>query len=103
MIPAKFLPEAEQELVDAALFYENRAPGLGLDFGREVKAAVREIRQFPTTWQQRQDGTRRRLLSRFPYVVVYVLHREEVWIVAVAHCKRRPGYWEERLSHVPRR
>lgn len=91
------LHEAELELWEAVAYYEERCSGLGLDFEREVKSAVELIARYPEGWPLRDDGTRRFLLHRFPYVVVYTIHQDRVWIVAIAHCKREPGYWTRRL------
>lgn len=96
MIPASFLPEAEAELWEAVEYYESKSGGLGLDLASEVRASVDGIRAFPEKCPLREDGTRRCLLHRFPYLVVYVYLPRHVWVIAVAHCKRRPGYWRER-------
>jgi hypothetical protein len=79
-------------------FYENRCAGLGLDFQKEIKTAIEIIQQSPGRWVARKDGTRRYLIHRFPYFVVYVVHKGHVWIVAFAHCKRKPGYWSGRAK-----
>jgi len=42
-------------------------------------------------------GTRRVFLKKFPYFIVFFDGQDEVTIVAVAHAKRRPGYWAKRL------
>ncbi len=68
MPKVKFLPEAKIELFEAALFYEAQARGLGVDFQQEVERAVTDIRLHPQAWPGLPDGTRRRLLERFPYL-----------------------------------
>ena len=96
MTSVTILHEAEVELWEAVEFYENQCVGLGLDFEKEVKATVELIQQSPKRWPIREDGTRRRLLHRFPYFVVYISHKGHIWIIAFAHCRRRPGYWSSR-------
>jgi toxin ParE1/3/4 len=108
MIPATILHEAETELWEAVEFYESKCVGLGLDFETEIKAAVELIQQSPDRGPIRDDGTRRYLVRRFPYFVVYIHHKNHVWVIAVAHCRRRPGYWSGRTrrgasSRGPRR
>ena len=98
MIPVRILHEAEQELWEAAAYYEERCPGLGHDFERAVIAAVEQLRRFPEQWPAQPDGTRRFLTHRFPYLIVYLLHGDTLWVLAVAHCSREPGYWVARLS-----
>ena len=99
--PVTILVEAEAELLEAVAYYEDKAVGLGLDFESEVERAIKEISQSPERWPLRDDGTRRRLTPRFPFVVVYMCFNEHLWILAFAHCKRRPGYWASRNSSYP--
>lgn len=92
-----FLDEAELELSEAVAHYENIYSGLGLDFEREVKENVCRISETPELWPLRDDETRRFSTKRFPYQIVYSIHEDAIWIVAVAHHKRFPGYWKDRL------
>ena len=104
MTSVTILHEAEIELWEAVEFYENRCAGLGLDFGKEIKAALEIVQQSPSRWPIHKDGTRRYLVHRFPYFVVYVLHKDRVWVIAFAHCRRRPAYWSGRSKLAePRR
>ncbi len=98
MTPVVILHEAEVELWEAVEFYENRCAGLGLDFEKAIKAALERVQQSPDRWPIHQDGTRRCLIHRFPYFVVYIPHKDHLWIVAFAHCRRRPGYWSGRAK-----
>lgn len=98
MTAVTILDEAEDELLEAIEYYEGKSPGLGLDFAKEVKASVELIRHFPEACALREDGTRRCLTRRFPYIIVYLSHEGRVWVVAIAHCKRRPGYWADRIG-----
>lgn len=99
------LREAEVELWEAVAYYEARSPGLGLDFEAEVEASIETVREFPGRWPVRPDGTRRYLTRRFPYILVYLHHQDHIWIIAISHCKRRPGYWANRIETAiqPRR
>jgi toxin ParE1/3/4 len=97
MIPVALLREAETELREAVKYYEEKRSGLGLDFVREVETSIESLKRFPERWSIRPDGTRRYLIHRFPYIVVYVFENDRVWIIAFAHCKRRTAYWSERL------
>jgi toxin ParE1/3/4 len=104
MTPVIILHEAEVELWQAVEFYEKRYPGLGLDFEKEVKAALEIIQRSPNRWPLQKDGTRRHLVHRFPYFIIYILHEGHVWIIAFAHCRRRPAYWSGRSRKAkPRR
>ena len=97
MTPVTILREAE--LREAVKYYEDKRLGLGLDFALEVEASVESVRRFPERSRPRNDGTRRYLIQRFLYIVVYLFLNDHVWIIALAHCKRRPGYWSARLGN----
>lgn len=98
MTPVTILREAEVELKEAVEYYEDKRDGLGIDFAREVEVSIESIRHFPERWPLRNDGTRRYLVQHFPYVVVYLFLNDHIWVIALAHCKRRPGYWSARTT-----
>ena len=89
---------ASDELIDAVRWYEARRPGLGGEFFDVVAEMLTRIEARPEVGSvSRHDPqTRRMLVPRFPYQVVYCLTPTEIVIVAVAHLKRRPGYWKSR-------
>ena len=93
-----FLPEAREEMIEAARYYESQAPGLGIDYLSEVERAVASITAFPETWPKLEGDLRRRLVRRFPFGILYFIETEKTIIVAVAHLRRRPGYWKNRIS-----
>lgn len=100
--PLRFLPEAEAELRAAAEWYDDRA-GLGDDLVAEVLAATSKIVAMPGAFAPahgvRADvGAREATVKRFPYRVVFVELEQEVRVVALAHVRRRPGYWRDRQS-----
>jgi len=97
MTQAIILHEAEVELWEAVAYYEDQAAGLGLDFEAEIERSVQALCETPERWPVREDGTRRYLTHRFPFLVVYTLHNDQIWIIALAHCKRRPKYWADRV------
>ena len=88
---------ARAELDDAMEFYENRAQGLGLDLQARIEHAVAEIRRTPETWPvHKGGGFRKYFTERFPFTVFYMILPECIWIVAIAHGRRRPDYWSKR-------
>lgn len=93
-----FLEEAKTEFTDTVDYYENIFSGLGLDFNAEVKKVIDLITEFPDIFQKRKDGTQRISTHRFPYQIVFFSHRETLWVISVAHHKRFPEYWKERLK-----
>ena len=97
MKPVAFLPEAEQEMLEAARYYESQAAGLGEDYLSEIERAVAAIAESPKTWPIIGGKLRRRLVRRFPFGILYCVEPEEIVIIAVAHLRRKPGYWQERI------
>ena len=97
MKPVEFHPEATAELDAAVGYYEQCAPGLGVDLRKEVEAATQKIQAAPLRWMQFSKRTRRFLIRRFSYQVIFIVLTDKILIVAVAHGKRRPGYWHGRI------
>lgn len=96
-----FHPEAEAEFLAAARFYETHRPGLGLDFISEVRRAAGVLVAYPRLGHQFAKRLRRILVRRFPYGLVYRVDQDAIFIVAVAHLRRRPGYWRRRQQDRP--
>ena len=94
---SRFHEAADAELTEAIQYYDAKAPGLGDRFLAEVKAATRRIEQFPEIAPLIEYGVRAKVLASFPYRLMYVIDSGELFIVAVAHGSRRPGYWAGRL------
>jgi plasmid stabilization system protein ParE len=94
------LAEAKEELTAAAEWYENERLGLGDDLLAEVARALKQIAANPMTWPivLRGRGVRRFVVTRFPYVVYYVVRDEQVRVLAFAHTSRKPGYWRTRVA-----
>ena len=93
----RLLAPAEEELVEAAAYYESRVPALGTNFLDIIEAAVEEIGQHPKRWPEVEPGVRRRVVRRFPYSLIYTVDHEEISILAVMHHKQKPRYWVTRL------
>ena len=96
MIAYSFHPEAEVELSEAARFYEIRVKGLGRLFSAEVERTISFIRAYPHAGKALRLPVRRTLVDRFPYAVVYRHDDQSIVILAIAHLRRRPGYWKPR-------
>lgn len=98
MIGYRFLSIADDEMSEAAVFYESRCIGLGSDFLDDVQQGVDRLRVYPETGIEVGDGLRSILLHRFPFNLIYSLESDGILIVSVAHHRRRPGYWRSRTS-----
>jgi len=97
------LPEAQIEATQAALWYDAQRVGLGAEFLDELQLAVERIQTAPLEQGRLElylgeQDIRRCLLRRFPYLVIYRVASDELVIVAVAHARRRPNFWVERID-----
>ena len=91
------LRAAREEFAAAVRWYEEQRPGLGGEFFDAVVHATSLIQAQPEIGASSPDHrTRRVLVQRFPYQVVYRVSADEIVIVAIAHLKRQPGYWKRR-------
>ena len=96
MLNIIFHPDIENEVKASYEWYQNQAAGLGEDFLSELETAYQAIIELPNTWPKFQKDFRRFLLSKFPFSVIYRFDRKTVYVVAVMHNSRKPGYWSER-------
>jgi plasmid stabilization system protein ParE len=92
-----FLEEAEQEFLEAALYYENQAKGLGKKLMAEVYEAIESMVDFPENAQKLTANVRRKLLKRYPFGILYRIDDHEIVIVAIMNLKRKPFYWLNRI------
>lgn len=97
-MPIDFLPEADQEMLEAARYYQSLSSGLGDDYLAEVEHAVQSIALSPQTWPVLEGDFRRRLVKRFRFGVIYRIELDLIVIIAVAHLRKKPGYWKKRIS-----
>ena len=88
--------DAIDEAHAAFAWYRERNPQAADSLLRELDRAVESIAASPDAWPPYLDGTRRRLLRRFPFSLVYRVRADHVEVIAVAHQRRRPGYWMAR-------
>ena len=91
-------PVAEAEFAEAVRYYSSIDLVLGVRFYEEMESLIREACTWPDRFFMFSPPARRRLSSVFPYAVVYVEKPDAVWILAVMHVKRAPGYWHERIG-----
>jgi hypothetical protein len=98
----RILEEAATEAIEAAAWYEHERPGLGVEFEQAVDAALDLLEEdivpllvYPGAPGRR--GAKRIMLRRFPYDIVVRETSQELIVIAVAHQRRRPGYWSSRL------
>jgi plasmid stabilization system protein ParE len=96
-LPIEFLPEAEAEYLAALRWYRQRSPSAARQFETEFNLSIERIREAPERWPSYLSDTRRFLLHQFPFAIVYQSSPVLIHVLAVAHCRRRPGYWRDRI------
>lgn len=94
---AEVLEEAAEEAEQAALWYAERSRSASVGFWEELDKAFEAIAASPQAWPPHSHGTRRYVLRRYPFGVIYRLEPGRVVIVAIAHTSREPGYWSRRI------
>ena len=97
----RFHPSAAEEAECAFRWYAERSPEAASGFREELRHAVGALSAAPTRWPRYGTRVRRYVFPRFPFSLVYRVLEGKVEILAVAHGKRRPGYWSSRLSPAP--
>ncbi len=96
MKPARFLQEARIEFLADVAYYEQKERGLGERFRASVEEAVQLISNIPAAGARWKHHTLRVFPKTFPYSIVYRVEQGQIIIFAVAHFRRKPGYWRER-------
>ena len=91
-------PEAREEMGESFYFYEVRLDGLGLRFLSAVEQTVQRISTHPDAGAPLAGEFRKRIVPGFPYNIIYRVWEDYIYLVAVAHHSRRPGYWRERAD-----
>jgi plasmid stabilization system protein ParE len=90
------LPEAEAEGREAIQWYFDRSPIVADAFKTELFDAIDGLAMSARDWPEDEDGFRRYHLKHFPYTVMYEVIDRQVTVFAIAHQRRRPGYWQDR-------
>ena len=92
-------PEAEADALEAALWYESREPGLGLEVTAELQAAIERALENPLAYLllRKQPHVRRVLTRRFPYRIFYIVRSDALVVFAILHAARDERYWRRRL------
>ena len=93
----RMLSVAKEEFFEAVRYYNNQREGLGFEFAGEVKDALLRISNFPEAWPKFSERSRRCLLKRFPYAILYRADKHHILVVAIMHMSRDPEHWQNRL------
>lgn len=97
-IPVLVQPAAEADIVEAALWYESRALGLGSEFLGLVEAGIDAIRRTPNAFPRVRGDVRRVLLRRFPFALYFLPEPSAIRVIACLHVRRDPTRWQQRIG-----
>ena len=92
----RLLSCAEAEISEAVAYYNEQSPGLGYEFAAEAKDALLRLELFPNAWPVFSCRTRRCMVRRFPYGILYQVRPDFVLVVGVMHLSRDPKRWQDR-------
>lgn len=92
----QILPDAEAEIREAFLWYFERSPIAANAFRTETLEVIDRLGVNALMWPEDEDSIRRHVLCHFPYTVFYEILGSTVTVLAVAHQRRKPGYWRKR-------
>lgn len=93
-----FLDPAQIELEEEVKYLNEQRLGLGYEFAEEVAGTISRILRYPEAWAKLSKRTRRCRTKRFPYGVIYQIRDNKILIVAIAHLRRKPFYWRDRIK-----
>ena len=98
MKPASFHHEANEEFFEALRYYTAINPELGGRYYDEIHRLIAEAGETPGAFRVIRKPARRHFTRDFPYGIIYVERPDDIWILAVMHLHRKPGYWRQRLT-----
>ena len=93
----RFHSAATTELEEGGRYYSKLDPDLGLGFRAEISRLIKNIIGNPQMPRERSHRYRRVNFHRFPFYLTYVIRSETIYVMAIAHEKRHPDYWIDRL------
>nr|VFK25236.1 MAG: ParE toxin of type II toxin-antitoxin system, parDE [Candidatus Kentron sp. MB]VFK31524.1 MAG: ParE toxin of type II toxin-antitoxin system, parDE [Candidatus Kentron sp. MB]VFK75549.1 MAG: ParE toxin of type II toxin-antitoxin system, parDE [Candidatus Kentron sp. MB] len=96
MSTVRFDPDARAEFLTAIKYYNAYQPGLGRRFRLAVEVELDHIRNMPFGFRVIHAPFRRCLVRKFPYAIIFSIEPKFILVIAVAHTRRKPGYWHER-------
>ncbi|HEU4710977.1 MAG TPA: type II toxin-antitoxin system RelE/ParE family toxin [Pyrinomonadaceae bacterium] len=92
-----FHPHAYDEMLESSRYLEVKNSGLGLDLLDAIQEAVRRITKFPESGSLERANMRKALVRGFPFTLLYEVRQDHLFIAAVMHQHRKPGYWASRM------
>jgi len=89
-------PEARAEFLEAVAWYGRRSPRSARGFVEDFKDTRTRLGRNPERWPEIRPECRRILFRKYPYALVYSIESDHMFVIAIMHQKREPGYWQDR-------
>jgi plasmid stabilization system protein ParE len=96
MLPVDYLPAARRDFDEAFDWYSKHSAQAAIRFLNAIDAALSTIASYPNRFEPVDAFHRACPVKRFPFRIVYRAHTDRILVVAIAHAKRRPGFWKNR-------
>lgn len=96
MLAVELHPAAAAEIEDADAWYHAQNPRAAEAYRAELGRVIEAVRRDPERWPRLAAGLRRQPLRWFPFSLVYRAEPDRILVIAVAHHRRKPGYWRAR-------
>lgn len=93
----EYLADARVDFDESFDWYAKRSSPAAIGFAAAVDEAIQNIAAHPTQFQLTYGGCRYAALKRYPFRIVFREATDCLTVVAIAHAKRRPGYWRRRI------
>jgi ParE toxin of type II toxin-antitoxin system, parDE len=97
-VNVRFLSLTEQEIDEAVAWFDEQVEGKGTDFLDELDRVIRRVKAYPFASTEIEPEIRRCLFARFPYSLIYGIEEQTIVVIAVAHFRRTPRYWVDRVE-----
>ena len=94
----RFLSLTEQEIDEAVAWFDEQVEGKGTDFLDALDRVIRLVKAYPFASPEIEPDIRRCLFARFPYSLIYGIEEQTIVVIAVAHHRRTPRYWVDRVK-----
>lgn len=88
---------AEQELWDAVDWYDEQKNRLGKEFAKALQDVMVSVRKDPKRFPKVNKKRRKAVIKRFPYIIIFEILGDVIYVLAIFHTKRNPKIWKKRI------
>ncbi len=92
-----FHQAAKEEFLSARDYYDDLNFGLGKSFITEIEKTINIIKRNPLAYPIIKKNIRKAVIMKFPYSILYIIEKDNIYLLALMHQKRKPLYWKNRI------